>query len=421
MNGHALKISALLALLTSPVACTTSHSAAGRYALSDEPGTSVVKATPAPATAAPAPAPAIASAPVAAAEPVNPAFMEPSPAAAGVEPANPNNASIRPIAGRLSLWGELPGSEKGANPTDASDNLRQVTFSREGSDYDVNIDPTGQWLVFASTRHRATADIYLKRVDGNTTTQLTNDPGNDVMPAFSPDGKQIAFASDRAGNWDIYVQGVDGGAPVQLTNDPSQELHPSWSPDGKQIVFSSLGTQSGQWEMVVIDVENTARRKFIGFGLFPTFSPDGKKIAFQRARFRGTRTFSVWTIDYVNGEGMHPTEIAVATNAAVISPAWSPDGKKLAFTTVVNPPSEPGAKPQFAELWMINVDGTGRTKLTNDKYANTQPVWGPSGALFFVSNRAGFDNIWSVHAGQSMMAGAEDNKATTPQASVPTE
>ncbi|MBI1369234.1 MAG: hypothetical protein GC162_11350 [Planctomycetes bacterium] len=347
--------------------------------------------------------------------------MEPSPAAAGVEPANPNNASIRPIAGRLSLWGELPGSEKGANPTDASDNLRQVTFSREGSDYDVNIDPTGQWLVFASTRHRATADIYLKRVDGNTTTQLTNDPGNDVMPAFSPDGKQIAFASDRAGNWDIYVQGVDGGAPVQLTNDPSQELHPSWSPDGKQIVFSSLGTQSGQWEMVVIDVENTARRKFIGFGLFPTFSPDGKKIAFQRARFRGTRTFSVWTIDYVNGEGMHPTEIAVATNAAVISPAWSPDGKKLAFTTVVNPPSEPGAKPQFAELWMINVDGTGRTKLTNDKYANTQPVWGPSGALFFVSNRAGFDNIWSVHAGQSMMAGAEDNKATTPQASVPTE
>ncbi len=320
----------------------------------------------------------------------------------------------------ISLYGELPnGGQPDTN--DASENLRQISFTREGADFDVDLDPSGKWIAFASTQHRKTSDIYIKRVDGQTVTQITSDSANDVMPAISPDGMTLAYCSDRMGNWDIYLQKIEGGKPIQLTSDPAHEVHPSWSPDGKQIVFSSLGRQSGQWEIVVVDVENPAKRKFIGFGLFPRFSPMGDKIVFQKARQRGSRTFSIWTMDYINGEGTHPTEIAAAVNAAVINPAWSPDGKRLAFATVVEPSSDPNTRPKAADLWAINLDGTGRVKLTNDHFANLQPAWGKDGAIYFISNRSGFDNVWALRASSGTVFVEGPKPATSPaHAEVPT-
>jgi len=324
----------------------------------------------------------------------------------------------------LNLWGELPGQNDDA-PRDATLNIRQVSYTREGADFDATITPDGKHLFYASTRHRKTADIYMKSVDGQTVTQFTSDPANDVMPAVSPDGSMVAFCSDRSGNWDIYVKRIEGGKTIQITQDPAHEVHPSWSPDGTELIFSALGRQSGKWEMVVVDVDFNAKRRFIGFGLFPEFSPDGRKIVYQRARFRGTRTFSVWTMDYADGEGRHPTEIAGATNAAVINPTSSPDGRRVAFATVLNPTSDdPTARPESANLWIINVDGTGRVKLTNDTYANLQPTWSPDGTIFFVSNRSGYDNIWSVRPVEGMLTARSRELSPTPSGTaveVPTD
>ena len=80
----------------------------------------------------------------------------------------------------------------------------------------------------------------------------------------------------------------------------------------------------------------------IGYGLFPSWSPsrDGDRIAFQRPRQRGSRWFSLWTLDLVNGEATRVTEVVLSSNAAVLSPTWSPDGKRLAFATIMEPNKE---------------------------------------------------------------------------------
>lgn len=301
-----------------------------------------------------------------------------------------------------SLYGELAGSPQKL-PTDQLYNLNQVSFTNEGADFDVVIDPSGKFMVYASTRHRPTPDLYIKQIGGSTITQLTSDSASDTMPAISPDGQMVAFCSDRSGNWDIYVKKIAGGGAVKITDTLTQELHPSWSPDGMNLIFSALSQQSGQWEMVVVDVTKPAQRKSIGYGLFPQFSPDGKKIVYQKSRARGQRWFSVWTIDYVNDEGVRPTEIAASTNAAVINPCWSPDGKQLVFATVVRPSSNIESRPGKADLWKINIDGSGRTRLTTDHFVNLQPAWGHDGRIYFVSNRGGSDNIWALRAGDAII------------------
>ena len=159
-------------------------------------------------------------------------------------------------------------------------------------------------MLFASTQHSTTSDIYVKSTRGRTLTQLTTDPADDIMPIFHPLGDRVAFASNRAGNWDIYVMSVGGGQPMKVTDESEHELHPSWSPDGKRLIYCKLGSRSNRWEMWVVDTENPGVRRFLDYGLFPQWCPDvaRSKILFQRARQRGSRFFSVWTIDYLNGD-----------------------------------------------------------------------------------------------------------------------
>ncbi|MCZ6834625.1 MAG: hypothetical protein O7G85_02525 [Planctomycetota bacterium] len=306
----------------------------------------------------------------------------------------------------IGLYGEIyPSTSNRSDPTDGNRNLTQVTFAEEGSCFDPDVDPTGQRLVFASTRHRDTADIYIKSTTGKTITQITTDPAIDLMPTFDSSGKRLAFASNRDGNWNIFITSIEGGRPIQLTSSPADELHPTWSPDGRYVAFCKFGTQSGRWEIWVLNVEKPGTQSFLDYGLFPRWSPDvaKNKILFQRSRQRGSRYHSIWTIDFVNGEAMYPTEIASAANAAIINPTWSPDGRRIAFVSIVDPDEEPGT-PSQSDLWVVNDDGTNRTTLTNGDFANYQPVWAFDGMVYFVSNRSGNENIWAVSAGRSSYA-----------------
>lgn len=322
--------------------------------------------------------------------------------------------------GQITMFGDLPRARGSTYIPRTAVSLRQHTFNEIGADFDSDIDATGQLLVFASTRHSVEPDLYFKSIDGVAVTQLTSEPGADVQPAFSPDGSRIAFASNRTGNWDIWIVGIDGGAPVQVTQGAADQLQPSWSPDGTQLVFCSFPAEAGQWELWIADASAGATKKFIGYGLFPEWSPVDDTIVYQRARDRGSRWFSIWTLSLVDGEPRYPTELAASGSQAMILPTWSADGRSVAFTSTPVPPADgflpiPGgrlAHPSISpslDIWVMDADGRGKARLTDGQSMSYAPVFSADGRIFFTANRTGNENIWSLlpvrHTQASGMSG----------------
>lgn len=316
--------------------------------------------------------------------------------------------------------------------TFASANVTRVTHAEEGADFDPSVSRDGEKIVFASTQHRASSDIYVKKIGSNVVTQLTSDPAEDAMPVISPDGQRIAFASNRTGNWDIFVMPMNGGKAVQVTNDVGDELHPSWSADGSSLVFCRLGETSGRWEMWISDSGGSGSTNFIGYGMFPEWCPTAgtgeagaDRILFQLGRERGRRTYSIWSLDYKNSSAGNLTEIASSAESALINPTWSPDGQWIAFAEIpvsdlaansfespetpmqaANASRKAATKsvPDNSSLWMVNIDGTNKVNLASGAGGALMPSWGSQNRLFFVSQRSGTENIWSIDLAPAFLA-----------------
>ncbi len=351
-----------------------------------------------------------------------PAPHEPGPATASANSADeatstkvaaaPDATAVPASAGTDAWINPQARQESGQDNVTATFNLQQITFAQEGADFDPAISRDGSKVVFASTQHRPTADLYVKTITGRTITQLTNDPAEDGTPDISPDGARVAFASNRNGNWDIYIIPITGGKAIQVTSDESDELHPSWSPDGTQLVFSRMGPTSGRWEMWVTDAAKAANATFIGYGLFPRWCPtpgtgaDGSdRIVFQLGRERGQRSFAIWTIDFKDAQASNPTQIASSPSAALINPTWSPDGRFIVYSSVPSAEAWPSAGsggPPAAELWLASVTADSEVQLTTPDLRAIRPAWGSANRLYFVSNRNSSENIWSIDLAQSL-------------------
>ena len=159
--------------------------------------------------------------------------------------------------------------------------------------------------------------------------QLTADSGLTTTPAISPDGKLVAYASDRAGegNLDIWVQPLTQGArPIRLTKDTSDDLDPSFSPDGGQIAFRSGRAGGG---IYLVPSLGGDERLLVRDGYSPRFSPDGQSIAYASSNsfLRESKIF------VVPAAGGSPKRVGEDIAMALL-PVWSPDGKGLLITSL---------------------------------------------------------------------------------------
>lgn len=302
--------------------------------------------------------------------------------------------------------------------------------------------PKGQ-IAYIFKDASGTHQIYTINVDGSGIKRLTN-LGPNYSPAWSPDGKKIAFISSRNGGGEIFVMDKDGSNQINLTpatisigepvwspdgskilflaNPGSTDLHQtefglytmnsdgtywqqlaygsfdgySWSPDGRKIVFALYQDKSKQWDLYVIDSGGGNLSNITNSSDWegnPKWSPDGKKIIYTLSfDTEGTYesinvTFShqqlfVMDIDESNQNRLS-NDTSKSQNSTYIGRySWSPDGKKVVYVEDNN-------------IYIINADGSNRKEIigTGDTRSNSLPTWSPDGQwISFLSNEKYYIN-----------------------------
>ena len=238
-----------------------------------------------------------------------------------------------------------------------------------------------------------------------TLTRLTFDDGLQFGATWSPDGRFVAYSSDRGGKFDIWVQQVSGGDPVKITKGPGHNWQPDWSPDGRYIAYRSEDGEGGLFVVPALGGEGLAR-KVATFGYYPRWSPNSSQILFQ--------TYLTWTVTdtfYVVGlDGNVPRKVLAdfgsLRNLLVISSAWHPDGKRISLWA-----RQHAATPSF---WTLSVTGgvAVQSEIAPEivrqlgELSVGPPVepamefkfsWAPSGkAIYFERTLKGAKNLWKM-------------------------
>ena len=240
-------------------------------------------------------------------------------------------------------------------------------------------EPSGR-LVFLSFRD-VDREIYSVNVDGSDATNLTNDPGVDENPDVSPDGKQIAWSSDRADDTlHIYVMEIDGTNVRQLTFGGG-ETTPRWSRDGKRIAYSLGGSilvvdAAGGEPRTVMEAENQTTAPPCRAGAFPGgWSPDSRGITYYSASVsRGIG--QVCIVDAESGEIQVVVDKPPVYN---VEPAWSPDGRYLAYRSI---------RGGNHDVYVWDLETGSERRLTDDEATDIEPGWSPDGEwIAFPSGR----------------------------------
>ncbi len=207
------------------------------------------------------------------------------------------------------------------------------------------------------------AHVTGQAITGFVVAGTIGNPAPGGVVTDSPVAGRIAFVSSRDGNPEIYTINTDGTDLTRLTNDPAIDEGPAWSPDGRRIAF----VRKSEIYLMNADGSNV-RRTFSGSAGNPSWSPDGTKIAYSD----GT---DLWVVS-PNAGGPPPTRL-FETPGVDTQPSWSPDGTRLALV------SDWYAYDFVWDIFLINADGSGFTGLTENSFDNLDylgPSWSPNGA-----------------------------------------
>jgi Tol biopolymer transport system component len=266
-------------------------------------------------------------------------------------------------------------------------------------------------------------DIYVSPLDVETPTQLTFRRADDGQPAWSADGRRIAFKTTQFGSNQLAVINADGSGEQLLTRTfRFSEGQPAWSPDGTKLIYRRTPEnpliQDG--DIWVLDIEASAKDPaqpvthdvlaLAGDERYPSYSPDGTKIAFRHGddliEPSGDEEVYVMDADGTNVQRL-------TSNADFDSaPAWSPDGRLIAFENAPASTLQPGVEPQEKDIYVMDADGSNVHRLTDSPGLDEGPLWSPDGTkIAFSSARDGQQELYVMNADGTDPRRLTDNPA----------
>jgi TolB protein len=309
-------------------------------------------------------------------------------------------------------------------------------------------------IAFESVRD-GNAEIYVMRADGSDQINLTQNPAADFAPVWSPDGARLAFISDRSGQQEIYVinvegalRGADGSGATQLTSGLTSLWSPlSWSPDGSRLAITrgpaNFPNDREDIDIYLVSADGSGAVSVIQnpqSDFAPQWSPDGSRIAFTGLRSANNALYAI------NPDGTGLTTLGWEGGRDAGSYAWSPDGSRVAYFSVsrlrdddyrdevrvvgadssnektilaLERPEQPvyfdlawspdgtrliftstheGSADGSRQVYMMWVDGSGLTRITNGPEDHTAPHWSPDGKwLAFTANQGRAKNIYVMN------------------------
>lgn len=285
-----------------------------------------------------------------------------------------NSGTVEPPPPPERLQNEIVFSSSRADPDgrplvmelyrmhpDGSD-VRLIPRVGGGSASTSSISPDGQWIAYTSN-----GDIWVIRPDGSDEQRLTTHPAQDQSPAWSPDGTQIAFHSDRSAKefrFDIFVMDTDGSNVTQITTDPAIEGSPSWAPDGSALTYWHWGGDiSDPFQVYVVTLDGQPPVNISNSSATEeplAWSPDGQTIAVRSDRDWPNPIMGLYLM---NPDGSDAQLIPLPFLPG--DATWKPDGSRMVVEGHVS----------GVDLWSMSPDGTDLVNLTNQRGFDRFPAW----------------------------------------------
>jgi Tol biopolymer transport system component/DNA-binding winged helix-turn-helix (wHTH) protein len=274
------------------------------------------------------------------------------------------------------------GSERRVYPLDLRNSTKELDWS-----------PDGKYLAFAERNSPdEPAAVYLLSLDTLQRHPLTAPPRGvlgDSSPAFSPDGRSLAFLRDRLDTQEIFVVPSQGGEPRQVTFDNRIIQGVSWSADGRDFIFSSNRAGASSLWRVPVSGGTPERLPIIGgMVVRPTVARQGNRMAYTSVNY----TSDIWRAELpAAGKQLAPPAKFITSTALEEGPQYSPDGQRIAFQST---------RTGDYEIWRCDADGTNLVQLTHFGGPLTgTPHWSPDGReIVFDSRPAGHSQVFVINA-----------------------